>query len=63
MFFLKEGKEVDRMNVGNYDRIGLHALLTSLGLKRHPELTYEKLNRAKEMEKFFANPDLLKQEL
>ena len=63
LLFLKEGKEVDRVNVGNYDRIGMHALLESLGLKRDPGMTYEKKGKLKEMEAAFTNPDSFKGDL
>lgn len=45
---------MDRMNVGNYDSESMHALLKELGLKRDMNMTYEKKEKLKELDKAFA---------
>jgi hypothetical protein len=54
LLFLDKGKTVDSINVGNWDRPALHTLLNDqLGLKRDLEMTYDKKNKQKEMDKAF----------
>ena len=49
IFFLNKGQIVDKINVGNWDRPALHALMADLGLKRDINRTYDSIQKEKKL--------------